>query len=105
EDWVIVGGATVIHQFVRVGRHAMVGGGSRIVQDIAPFVKAAGSPPRLAGVNTVGLARRGFSTETCDAIRAGYRALCRDGLTVDEAVARIRSAHGTVAEVEHLARF
>jgi UDP-N-acetylglucosamine acyltransferase len=105
EDWAIVGGATVIHQFVRVGRHAMLGGGSRISQDIAPFVKAAGSPPRLAGINTVGLERRGFSRETRDALESAYKMLFRERLAVAEAVARIRATFGGIPEVEHLARF
>jgi UDP-N-acetylglucosamine acyltransferase len=105
EDWAIVGGGTVIHQFTRIGRHAMVGGGSRIAQDVAPYVKLAGNPPRLAGVNGVGLERRGFSAETCGALDRAYRILFRQGLTVTEAVARIRAELDGVAEVEVLARF
>jgi UDP-N-acetylglucosamine acyltransferase len=105
EDWAIVGGGTVIHQFVRIGRHAMIGGGSRISQDVAPYVKAAGSPPRLAGINTVGLERRGFSAETRAALERGYRILFREQRTVPDAVAHLRAQEGTVAEVEHLARF
>jgi UDP-N-acetylglucosamine acyltransferase len=105
EDWAIVGGGTVIHQFVRVGRHAMVGGGSRVAQDVAPFVKLAGSPPRLAGINSVGLERRGFSKASRDALDRAYRILFRDGHTVTEAVTRMRSEFPDVAEVEVLARF
>ena len=60
DDWAIVGGGTVVHQFTRIGRHSMIGGGSRIPQDVAPFVKSAGSPPRNAGINSIGLERRGF---------------------------------------------
>jgi len=105
EDWAILGGATLIHQFVRIGRHAMVGGGSRITQDVAPFVKVAGSPPHLLGVNTVGLERRGFSKETRRALESAYRILFRDGHTVADAAARIREAPGAIPEVEHLVRF
>ena len=105
EDWAIIGGATVIHQFVRIGRHAMVGGGSRIPQDVAPFIKLAGSPPRLAGINTVGLERRGFSAATTKAIEGAYKILFREKRTVDEAVARMREAFPAVPEVEILARF
>ncbi len=61
EDWAIVGGLTAIHQFVRIGCHSIIGGGSRIPQDVAPDVKLAGSPPRMGGINDVGLERRGFS--------------------------------------------
>ncbi len=105
EDWAIVGGGTVIHQFVRIGRHAMVGGGSRIAQDVAPFIKLGGSPPRLAGINRVGLERRGFSEESCEALERAYRILFRQGLTVEDAIVRMREEIAGVPEVEVLARF
>jgi UDP-N-acetylglucosamine acyltransferase len=105
EDWAIVGGATVVHQFVRIGCHAMIGGGSRIPQDVAPYIKLAGSPPRLAGINNVGLERRGFSRETIESLTRAYRVLFRDGLTVPEAVSTLRERFAGIAEVEHLARF
>jgi UDP-N-acetylglucosamine acyltransferase len=105
EDWAIVGGGTVVHQFVRLGRHCMIGGGSRISQDVAPFVKAAGSPPRLAGINRIGLERRGLAPATCDALERAYRILFRRGLTVERAVAEMRAAFPGNPEIEHLARF
>jgi UDP-N-acetylglucosamine acyltransferase len=105
EDWAIVGGGTVIHQFTRIGRHAMVGGGSRISQDVAPFIKAAGSPPRLGGLNRIGLERRGVPAATCDALEHAYRALFRRGLTVAQAVAEMREQFPGLPEVEYLARF
>jgi len=94
-----------VHQFVRVGCHAMVGGGSRISQDVAPYVKCAGSPPRLAGVNSVGLERRGFAEATRRALDRSYRLLFRDGLTIGEAASRMRSEFPGLPEVEHLTRF
>ena len=105
EDWAIVGGGTVVHQFVRIGRHAIIGGGSRIPQDVAPFVVTAGSPPRNAGINRIGLERRGFPPETRTALEQAYKVLFRDGLTVTAAVARLRESLADVPEVEHLARF
>ena len=105
EDWAIVGGGTVVHQFVRIGCHAMVGGGSRIPQDVAPYVRLAGSPPRLAGINSIGLERRGVPKETVEALTRAYRVLFRDGLTVPDAVRSLRDRFGGNAEVEHLARF
>jgi UDP-N-acetylglucosamine acyltransferase len=105
EDWAIVGGATVVHQFVRIGCHAMVGGGSRISQDVAPYIKCAGSPPRLAGVNAIGLERRGIPESTRRAVDRAYRLLFREGLTIAEATPRMRSEFPGIAEVEHLARF
>lgn len=105
EDWAIVGGLTAVHQFVRIGRHCIIGGGSRIPQDVAPYVMAAGSPPRLAGINRVGLERRGFPRETLAALDRAYRILFRDKLTVTNAVARMRLELPGHPEVEHLARF
>ena len=105
EEWAIVGGGTVIHQFARIGRHCMIGGGSRISQDVAPFVKLAGSPPRLAGLNAIGLQRRGFSAESVAALEKAYRLLFREKLTAAGAVARMRAELAGIPEVEVLARF
>ena len=105
EEWAIVGGGTVIHQFTRIGRHSMIGGGSRIPQDVAPFVRVAGSPPRMAGINRVGIERRGFSRETTEALERAYRILFRQGLPVGEAVAQIRAELPGDPAVEHFARF
>jgi UDP-N-acetylglucosamine acyltransferase len=105
EDWAIVGGASVVHQFVRIGAHCMVGGGTRISQDVAPYIKVAGSPPRLSGINSVGLGRRGIAPDTITALDQCYRLLFRDGRTVPAAVAAMREGYPGLAEVEHLARF
>jgi len=105
EDWAIVGGGSLVHQFVRIGCHSMTGGGSRIAQDVAPYITLAGSPPRLAGINLIGLERRGFSKETVDALNGAYRVLFREGLPVNEAVQALRERFASFGEVEHLARF
>ena len=105
EDWAILGGGTLVHQFVRIGRHSIVGGGSRIVQDVAPFMMVAGSPPRCTGLNRVGLERRGFSAETRGALDRCFKMLFREGVTVIDAVARMRERFPAIHEVEVLARF
>jgi UDP-N-acetylglucosamine acyltransferase len=105
EDWAIIGGGTVVHQFVRIGCHSMIGGGSRIAQDVAPYIKLAGSPPRLAGVNSIGLERRGFSVESRNAVDRAYRLLFRGSRSAAEAVAEMRASAPGIPEVEHLARF
>jgi len=105
DDWAIVGGGTVVHQFTRIGRHSMIGGGSRVSQDIAPFVKSAGSPPRNAGINAIGMERRGIPRETRDAIDRAYRIFFRDGATASQAVATIRRELPGIPEAEHFARF
>ncbi len=105
EDWAIVGGGTVVHQFARVGRHSIVGGGTRLAQDAAPYMTVAGAIPRCAGVNRVGLERRGFSAETRAALEQCHRILFRGELTVGAAVARMRERFPAIHEVEVLARF
>ena len=105
DDWAIVGGGTVVHQFVRIGRHSMIGGGSRIPQDVAPYVKTAGSPPRNAGVNSIGLERRGVPEATRRALEQAYRIFFREGYTSARAVEEIRASLPGVSEVEHFARF
>lgn len=105
EDWAIVGGGSMVHQFTRIGRHAMVGGGARVAQDIAPFIKVGGTPLRLAGLNRIGLERRGFARPVCDALEGAYRLLFRRHHTVERAVTEMRAAFPDVPEVEYLARF
>ena len=105
EDWVIVGGVTPIHQFVRVGTHAFVGGGSRISQDVPPFCRVAGSPPKLYGLNSVGLERRGFSSETRALLKRVYRILFQSNLNVSQGVARAREEVEAVPEVAHFLDF
>jgi UDP-N-acetylglucosamine acyltransferase len=105
EEHVIVGGLVPVHQFVRIGCHAMIGGGFRVPQDVAPYVLAGGYPLRPTGLNRVGLRRRGFSAATLAALEEAYRLLFRSGLTVAEAVARIRAEVPACPEVERMARF
>lgn len=78
-DWVILGGASAVHQFVRIGRHSMISGGSLVTKDIPPFVKAARFPITFVGANFVGLRRRGFSNEQIGAIQDIFRVLFQDG--------------------------
>ncbi len=105
EDWAIVGGVVPIHQFVRIGAHAFVGGGSRIPQDVPPYCKAAGSPPKLYGLNSVGLERRGFSEETRKALKRAYRILFQSGLNVSQGVERAFEEVEQLPEVVYLLDF
>ena len=105
EDWAIVGGLTAIHQFVRVGAHAFVGGASRIVQDVLPYMRVAGSPAKLYGLNSVGLDRRGFSEEVRRALRATYRLLFQSNLNVSQGLARVEAEVVPLPEVLRLLAF
>lgn len=105
EDWAIVGGVTPIHQFVRIGQHAFVGGGSRVSKDIPPFVKAAGNPVALYGLNSVGLERRGFSVEVRRELKRAYRLLFGSSLNLTQARERAAMELMLYPEVEALLHF
>lgn len=108
QDWAAVGGGTAIHQFVRIGCHSFVGGGSRVVQDVAPYTMAAGNPCTAYGLNVVGLRRRGFSRETLHALRAAYRTIFRSRLNVSQALAALGEREGEerrLPEVRRLVEF
>lgn len=88
-DWVILGGFTVVHQFVRIGAHSMTAMCSLLFADLPPFVMAQGQPARARSMNFEGLRRRGFTPERIAAVKAMHKALYRDGLTLQEAIAEI----------------
>lgn len=88
-DWVILGGFTVVHQFVRLGAHSMTAMCSLLFADLPPFVMAQGQPAEARSMNFEGLRRRGFSPDRISAVKAMHKALYRDDLTLDRAKARI----------------
>lgn len=95
-DWVIVGGLTGVHQFCKIGAHAMTGFQSHVSQDVPPFMMAAGNPLTVSTFNVEGLRRRGFSKERIALVKQMHRLLYRDGLTLDNAKAAIAALRGTV---------
>lgn len=105
EDWVIVGGLTPIHQFVRIGAHAFVGGGSRVAQDVPPYCRAAGNPPKLYGLNSVGLERRGLSPEVRAALKKTYRTLFQSDVNLTKALDLAEGDVNGMPEVRHLIQF
>ncbi|WP_233863198.1 acyl-ACP--UDP-N-acetylglucosamine O-acyltransferase [Paraburkholderia adhaesiva] len=94
DDYAIVGGMTGVHQFVRIGAHSMVGGASALVQDVPPFVVAAGNKAVPHGINVEGLRRRGFSPDAISALRAAYRTLYKNGLSLEEAKVQLAELAG-----------
>ncbi|MDX1579882.1 MAG: acyl-ACP--UDP-N-acetylglucosamine O-acyltransferase, partial [Gemmatimonadota bacterium] len=103
-EWAIVGGMTPIHQFVRIGRHAMVGGASRAARDIPPYTIASGNPCFLVGINSVGLGRRGFDEASIRALRRAYREIFRSEDPLGTAVADF-ALDGASPEVSELVTF
>jgi UDP-N-acetylglucosamine acyltransferase len=90
-DWVIMGGFAGAHQFCRIGAHAFIGNNTSVLQDIPPYVLAAGHPAEPRSVNLEGLKRRGFSEEQIRTIRNAYRLLYRSELRLEDAVAQLRT--------------
>ena len=104
-DYAVIGGLTAIHQFCRIGKHAITGGCSKIVQDVPPFFIADGNPAEIRGINSVGLDRRGFPPETVKTLKEAYRFLYRSNLNVRQAVEGPRSQIRRIEEVRHLIDF
>ena len=97
-DWVTVGGLTGIHQFVKLGAHAMVGFQSAVSQDVPPYMLVDGNPLTVRGVNVVGLRRRDFSSERINAVRQMHKLLYRENRTLDDAKAAIAALALSVSE-------
>jgi UDP-N-acetylglucosamine acyltransferase len=105
EDYAFVGGVTPVHQFVRIGRHSIVGGGCRVPQDVPPFVKAGRNPLRAYGLNHLGLRRRGFSADAELILKRAYRILYRSGLNTKHALDKIESDLEQTTEIRQLVDF
>lgn len=105
EDWAIVGGLTAIHQFVRIGAHAFVGGATRASQDVAPYCRVAGSPAKLYGLNSVGMERRGFTDEMKRELKKAYRIVFQSSLNISQALARAHEELRIYPEIEHFLSF
>ncbi len=90
-EWVNLGGAVMVHQFTKIGSHSFIGGGFRAVQDVPPFIIAAGEPIRFGGINKIGLERRGFSDEDRAEIKKAYRTYFLSKLTRTDALKKIKS--------------
>ena len=89
-DWAIMGGFSNVHQFCKIGAHAMVGMSTSLTQDVPPFVILSGNPAAAHGINSEGLKRRGFSRESINAIRHAYKLIYKSSLTLDEAKAALQ---------------
>lgn len=105
EDCATIGGLTAIHQFVRVGRYAYIGGKSAVTKDIPPFVMASGDRAKLFGLNLVGLKRRGIGDEAISRLKKAYRIVFRIGITLHEALERIKAEVESCPEVEEFVEF
>lgn len=102
-DWATIGGLSGVHQFVKIGAHAMIGFQGHVAQDVPPFITVDGNPLAARAVNVTGLKRRGFTAERIGVIRQIYKLLYRSGHTLDEAkaaIAALRGQDGAAADAD-----
>jgi UDP-N-acetylglucosamine acyltransferase len=104
-DHAIMGGLTAVHQFCRLGRFAITGGCSKIVQDVPPFMIADGNPAKVRGINVVGLERAGFSAETIKAIKEAFRLIYRSKFNTGQAIEAIQQELPASAEITQIIEF
>ena len=104
-DWVVMGAYAGVHQFCRVGAHAMVAAGSIVLQDVPPFTTVQGYPAKPHGTNNEGLRRRGFTTADIAAVRRAYKTLYREGLTLEAARAALTESAAATPALAPLVEF
>ena len=105
EDHAVIGGMSGIHQFSRIGCHAMISGASAVTQDVPPYVTVSGNHARPYGLNLIGLKRKGFSEETIGMLKKAYRMVFRSSLRVSAAAEKIREEIKDSPEVDHFIAF
>jgi UDP-N-acetylglucosamine acyltransferase len=105
DDWAILSGGTLVHQFARIGAHVFVGGGSKVRIDVPPFIKADREPLSFMGLNSVGLSRRGFSKETIDEIHNIYRIIYLNGMNFSQALECVENDFQPSTERDYIIDF
>ena len=104
-DWAILGGMCAIHQFVNIGSHSMLSGGSLVGKDVPPYIKAARNPLSYAGVNSIGMKRRGFTVEKINHIHEIYRVIYGKGLNISQAVEYLEEEFPATDERDEIVQF
>lgn len=105
DDWAILSGGTLVHQFSNIGAHVMIGGGSRVRIDVPPFIKADRDPLSYMGLNSVGLTRRGFEKERIDEIHNIYRVIYQSGLNISQALDQIEKQFTQAPDRDYILEF
>ncbi len=105
EEGAVLGGLSAVHQFVRIGKYAYIGGMTGVAQDVPPYTLIAGERGSMHGLNLVGLKRRGFSKEDITSLKKAYKILWREGLKKEEAIEKIQAELGNSDKVMELIEF
>ena len=104
-DYAVIGGLAAIHQFCRIGKVSMIGGCSKVVQDVPPFMMADGNPAETRTINKIGMERNGVSEKAQNAMRQAYKILFREGLTLRNAADQVEKKLPKLKEIRHLVQF
>ena len=102
---VTIGGMTPVHQFCKLGDYSFIGGGLRIVQDVPPYILAMGEPLQFSGLNSVGLRRKNFSTETRKQIKQAYRHIYQSNMNRSQAISKIQKEFNNITEIDCIIDF
>lgn len=105
DDWAIISGGTLVHQFTHIGAHVMIGGGSKVRVDVPPFIKADREPLSYLGLNSVGLTRRGFTKERIDEIHNIYRVIYQNGMNFSQALDHVEKEFKQSADRDYIVEF
>ena len=105
DDFAIIGGCTPVHQFCKIGKHAFIGGGRLILQDVPPYIIVSGAPLRFVGINKIGLERRGFGKETREIIKQAYRKYFVSKLNRGQAIDYIKRSLPQIEEIKNIVEF
>ena len=105
EDHAVVGGLAAVHQFCRIGKMSIIGGCSKVVQDVPPFMLADGNPARTRTINKVGMERNGVTEEAQSALKQAFKILFREKLAISNALERIEKEIAPLPEIQHLVSF
>jgi UDP-N-acetylglucosamine acyltransferase len=105
DDWAILSGGTLVHQFAHIGAHVMIGGGSKVRTDVPPFIKADRDPLSYLGLNSVGLTRRGFEKERIDEIHNIYRAIYQSNMNITQALMYVEENFKSSPDRDYIIEF
>ena len=105
DEWAIISGGSLVHQFSRIGAHVMIGGGAKVRTDVPPFIKADRDPLSYLGLNSVGLTRRGFEKERIDRIHNIYRVIYQTGLNISQALENVEKEFEYSPDREYILEF
>ena len=105
DDFAIIGGCTPVHQFCKIGKHAFIGGGRLVLQDVPPYILATSEPLKYSGINSVGLRRRKFSLESRTLIKKAYHLIYQSDLNISQAVEKIKSDFKQTNEIKTILNF